>query len=206
MKRILSILFCALLLLSLTAIPACAYDYQSQTAIATDKLSLRDGPGTNYASLGTYNVKGQAITLTAKAWDSANSIYWVRCQFKYKGKTINGWTGAKRFDGYSYDLDCLPTYGSESDSYLYYTDDGSQWALATAKLSLRGGPGTSFKDLGTYNVKGEYIELTAKAWDSANSIYWVKCTFNYKGKTIVGWTGAQRFDGSSYDIEGLPYQ
>lgn len=71
-------------------------------AVALTKLALNAGPGTKnyYPELGTFNVQGERIRILAKSWDSKNGIWWVKCQV---GGTI-GWTGLKRFDTNSFDL------------------------------------------------------------------------------------------------------
>ena len=79
------------------------------------------------------------------------------------------------------------------------------YGLATEKLAINSGPGTRryYDELGTYNVKGQYVRILAKAYDSRNDIWWVKCEIpNTKG--VVGWTGYKRFDASSFNLNDVP--
>ena len=80
-----------------------------------------------------------------------------------------------------------------------------QWALATDRLSINAGPGTRryFKELGTYRVKGEYVRVLAKSWDTDNSIWWIQCEIPGTNH-VIGWTGLKRFDQSTFDLEALP--
>ncbi len=73
---------------------------------AIDKLATRKGPGTQYAGGGTYSVKGQQIKLLARAWDG--SIWWIKCEIPYHGEIRVLWTGYKRFDHASFNLEDLP--------------------------------------------------------------------------------------------------
>ena len=72
------------------------------------------------------------------------------------------------------------------------------------KLSLRSEPTTSSRDLGTYNMADSYVLVSARHWDSVNSIWWLECSFEYNGSWITGWTGAKRFDVDSYVLNALP--
>ncbi len=73
-----------------------------------DKLATRKGPGTQYAGGGTYSVKNQWIKVLAKAWDSRNKIWWVKCEIPYRKEIRVLWTGYKRFDRDTLSLDDLP--------------------------------------------------------------------------------------------------
>ena len=74
--------------------------------LTIDKLATRKGPGTQYDGGGTYNVKGQQIKLLARAWDG--SIWWIKCEIPYKKEIRVLWTGYKRFDHSSFNLEDLP--------------------------------------------------------------------------------------------------
>lgn len=80
-----------------------------------------------------------------------------------------------------------------------------QWALATMRLSINAGPGTSryFKEIGTINVKGQMVRVYAKSWDTDNNIWWIKCEIPGTDQ-IIGWTGLKRFDQSTFDLDALP--
>ena len=76
--------------------------------LTIDKLATRTGPGTQYDGGGTYSVKGQYIKVLAKAWDKRNSIWWVKCEIPYRSEIRVLWTGYKRFDHASFNLEDLP--------------------------------------------------------------------------------------------------
>ena len=82
---------------------------------------------------------------------------------------------------------------------------GEQWALATMKLAINDGPGTSryFNELGTYNVAGQMVRVFAKSWDTDNDIWWIKCEIPGTNH-VIGWTGLKRFDQSTFDLDALP--
>ena len=66
------------------------------------------------------------------------------------------------------------------------------YGLAIQKLATRYGPGTQYEEGGTYNVAGQYIKVLSRAWDSRNSIWWVKCEIPYRDEIRVLWTGYDR--------------
>lgn len=79
---------------------------QAIYGLAVQKLATRKGPGTQYDGGGSYNVKGQQIKLLARAWDG--SIWWIKCEIPYHGEIRVLWTGYKRFDKDSFNLEDLP--------------------------------------------------------------------------------------------------
>jgi hypothetical protein len=85
-----------------------------------------------------------------------------------------------------------------------WNDDGDVYGLTIDKLATRTGPGTQYDEGGTYNVKGEYIKVLAKAWDNRNDIWWVKCEIPYNGETLILWTGWKRFDHDTISLDDLP--
>lgn len=187
-------------------------DGYDQTARTNQDLYLRVEPSAYTEGLGTFRISGQWVSVSGRAWDDENHIWWIRCSFNYNGRYVVGWTGAKRFDSSTYDLYGLPEYDEIYDYYDYdydYDYDsgyGSQQARANQQLYLRSYADPSTQGLGTYYVSGQWITLTAKHWDDVNNIYWVKCDFYYNGSHIVGWTGAKRFDSSTYSLDALPYE
>ena len=78
-------------------------------ARAIDKLATREGPGTEYKDLGTYSVKGQMIRILAKTYD-LNGVCWVQCEIPYRDKTVTAWTGWKRFEPQSLDINEVPLW------------------------------------------------------------------------------------------------
>ena len=78
--------------------------------------------------------------------------------------------------------------------------------LTIDKLSTRTGPGTQYTDSGTYSVKGQWINVLSRAWDSHNGIWWVKCEIPYNGEIRVLWTGYKRFDSSTIPLDSIPIE
>lgn len=83
---------------------------------------------------------------------------------------------------------------------------GALYGLALQKLATRDGPGTTFRETGTYNVAGQYIRILSRAWDSRNSIWWVKCEIPYRNEIRVLWTGYKRFDSSTLPLDRIPIE
>lgn len=80
------------------------------------------------------------------------------------------------------------------------------YGLAIDRLATRRGPGTNYEGGGTYSVKGQYIKVLSRAWDSRNSIWWVKCEIPYRNEIRVLWTGYKRFDSSTLPLESIPLE
>ena len=78
------------------------------------------------------------------------------------------------------------------------------YGLAIQKLATRTGPSTKYAEGGTFEVKGQYIQVLAKAYDKVNEIWWVKCVIPDRGGFKVLWTGYMRFDPSTLPLELLP--
>lgn len=80
---------------------------------------------------------------------------------------------------------------------------GEITGLTIDKLSTRSGPGTQYRDTGTYKVKGEYVKILTLAYD-ANGVCWVQCEVPY-GKTMRRvYTGLKRFDTTTFAISSVP--
>ncbi len=78
------------------------------------------------------------------------------------------------------------------------------YGLTIDKLATRDGPGTQYNGKGTYFVKGQYIKVLTRAWDSRNGIWWVKCEIPYHNEIRVLWTGYKRFDHGTLPLESIP--
>ena len=105
------------------------------------------------------------------------------------------------------------TSTSSSSGNTWYPDNSGSntgnttkeiYGLAIQKLATRTGPGTSYSEGGTYNVKDQYIKILSRAWDKPNGIWWVKCEIPYHGEIRVLWTGWKRFDHSVTNLEDIP--
>lgn len=72
-------------------------------------------------------------------------------------------------------------------------------AVAAEKLATRSGPGTRFRDTGSFDVRGEKVKLLCRAYDH-NDVCWVECEVRAKnGKLARVYTGLKRFDPDSFD-------
>ncbi len=118
MKRLRIVSFLALILLTLLCaqaladIPPIGYTKTPEPAVyglATSNIAMNDGPGTRryFNELGTYRVSGSYLKIVAKAWDPNNGIWWLKVECP-RGTGHYGWTGLKRFDANSFDLDKVP--------------------------------------------------------------------------------------------------
>ncbi len=107
-KRFSAILLIAALCISLTAHAENVY-----YALATQKLATRTGPGTEYDEPGTFQVKGEWIRILCKAYDE-NGVCWVKCEIPYGGHYVTAWTGWKRFDPSTLDINTVPYEGQEA--------------------------------------------------------------------------------------------
>ena len=97
-----------------------------------------------------------------------------------------------------------PATGASNATGLTYSNYAYEPALLNQKMATRTGPGTTYAEGGSYDVKGQYIQVLAKAYDKRNEIWWVKCVIPYRGKNKVLWTGYQRFDHSTLPLDRIP--
>ena len=113
-------------------------------------------------------------------------------------------SGAGSGDPMDWDDDGGESYGGGLD------DDGPGddeiFGLAINRLSTRKGPGTQYAEGGTYNVKGQYIQILGRAYDKRNGIWWVKCVIPYHNKERILWTGYKRFDHDQLPLEIIPIE
>ena len=80
------------------------------------------------------------------------------------------------------------------------------YGYALQKLATRDGPGTTYRETGTYNVANTYIRVLSRAWDKPNGIWWVKVVIPYHGENRILWTGYKRFDPASLPLESIPVE
>lgn len=80
------------------------------------------------------------------------------------------------------------------------------YGYATQKLATRDGPGTTYRETGTYNVANTYVRVLSRAWDKPNGIWWVKVIIPYHGENRILWTGYKRFDPASLPLESIPIE
>lgn len=75
--------------------------------------------------------------------------------------------------------------------------------LTIDKLSTRSGPGTHYRETGTYKVQDQYVPLFSVAYDGSG-VCWVQCDIPYGNKLRRLYTGLKRFDASTFDLSSLP--
>ena len=80
------------------------------------------------------------------------------------------------------------------------------YGYAIDKLATRDGPGTTYNEKGTYDVRNTYVRVLTRAWDDRNGIWWVKCVIPYHGENRVLWTGYKRFDPNTLPLESIPIE
>ena len=84
------------------------------------------------------------------------------------------------------------------------SNDGSLYGLTLQKLATRNGPSMQYAETGTYFVKGQYIRVLCRAYDSLQNSWWVKCEIPYHGEIRVLWTDYFRFDEKTLPLESIP--
>ena len=141
-----------------------------------------------------YNAAAETLNTTQKQWiskyfTSGYTSYGFDYTYENAVMTLGGTTGS------SYQAPQTPT-PKPADMPVY--------GLTIDKLATRKGPGTQYDGGGTYSVKGQYIQVLAKAYDNRNGIWWVKCVIPYRGEDRILWTGWKRFDHSTISLDQLP--
>lgn len=95
-------------------------------------------------------------------------------------------------------------YGTQDTSYT--SPSGGLYGLATQKIATRKGPGTSYEGGPTYPLKGQYVRVLSRAFDSANGIWWVKIEITQDFETQYLWTGYKRFDSKTLPLSSIPIE
>ena len=91
---------------ALADIKAYTSDDYGTEGYTIDKLSTRSGPSTAYRETDTYKVKDQWIRVLSYAYDDG-AVCWLQCDIPYGNKFRRVYTGLKRFDATSLNLDIL---------------------------------------------------------------------------------------------------
>lgn len=109
-----------------------SWDYVTY-GLTINKLATRFGPSTSYQESGTYQVKGQYVPVYSMATDRGG-VTWVQCEVTYGGTLHRLYTGLKRFDSSTMDLDAVRV-----ESVLGYGK-----LIKTSKEMFRDGPGAAY--------------------------------------------------------------
>ena len=177
---------------SVTAAPA---KQASIYGLALMKIATRTGPGTNYADAGTYFVGGQYLKVLSRAYDSANGIWWVKCEIPDQGRILTLWTGYKRFDSTTLPLESIPIEGASGPDVdpdqlvpLRKGDVGE----AVVRLQRR------LQTLGYYGdgvIDGDYGAKTERAVRAFQQAYGLNPTGEADVQTQAALYGAQSSAG-----------
>ena len=79
------------------------------------------------------------------------------------------------------------------------------YGRALGDISTRSGPSSSYKDMGTYNVRGQLLRVLSRAQD-ARGLWWVKGEIPYRNELRVLWCLYERFERSSLPLESIPLE
>lgn len=104
------------------------------TGRAQQDLATRSGPSTSFTDMGVYRVKGEDIRIYSVAYDN-NKVAWLQCEVSYGGMLRRVYTGLKRFDASTVDLDQVREEGDIADARI---------ATVAEDATLRDGPGTLY--------------------------------------------------------------
>lgn len=86
------------------------------------------------------------------------------------------------------------------------TDNASQGVLRTLgkeRVFTRSGPGTAFRDTGTYTVEGGEVRVYSCVYDDSCNC-WVQCDFTYKDKVRRLYTRLEDVDLDCFDLSDIP--
>ena len=174
-QRIFAFLLCVLLLLTLIPYAALA-DSPGDLIIyakTIDRLSTRSGPSTQYKDTGTYNdVMGTYVRVISR-FDDAGGVCWLQCEIPVGSTLRRLYTGLKRFDTRTFDIDSVPL----EEPYLFFQAK----VVMTSKAMY--GPGYGYNTYGSLTVdKGQTVTVVAieddyaqVEWETAKQMYraWV---------------------------------
>ncbi len=200
MKKRISCLLLAFLLLAMT-LPGLADSPNAWlTVITSDRVPSRSGPGTQYDGTGSYHKAGTQMLALTKAWDSRNGIWWVQVELTYSGRQRRVYTGQQRL---YVDLDLLP---EETE-----VGGGRTTASATAYY----GPGTQYAGMkdnvpkgvecSVYNYEGGYVQVQYKTGTNTLRRAWIKqSAFKWSWGPVSnsGNSGYNGNSGNNYNYGG----
>ncbi len=171
MRRIIRLLsLCAAAAWLVLCLPCIAlasgYDGESVLLLATDKLSTRNGPGTKYRETGTFDLRGEYVTVLTCEED-ANGVSWVECEFAWKGELMRVYTGLKRF-------------ACEDASEIFYALPWYFDAKALRTVPARYGPGEEYAAYDSLTMdKGQKVSFLRLEGDWAQ-VEWTTTKQSYR--------------------------
>lgn len=84
-----------------------------------------------------------------------------------------------------------------------YSSEGTMKTLGKERVFTRNGPGTGFRDTGSYTVKGGHVRVYSCAYDKSGDC-WVQCDISYKNKLRRLYTRLEDIDAYSFDESDIP--
>lgn len=143
--------------------------------LATVNLSTRSGPSTAYRDTGTYKVKGKWIHILSYAFDD-HGVCWVQCDIPYGEEYRRVYTGLKRFDATTVDLESLP----QEDPLTFETVT----VLETAKALY--GPGLGYGMYDKLTVDQHQKVLLVAMMDDFALVEWKTAKQSYRAWIFAG--------------------
>lgn len=70
-------------------------------------------------------------------------------------------------------------------------------------LATRSGPSTTYTGCGSYKMKGQYVTVLTRSYDTGG-VLWVEIEFSYGGGYRRAWTGAKRLELNASQLNKLP--
>lgn len=151
-------------------------------ALANQKLATRTGPATEYTEPGTFNLKGQYVSLVSLAYDE-NGVPWVQCEIWANGKPQRVYTGLKRFDTSTFDVNELPV-----ETPLYWD------ASMRANVEVIGGPDIKYGSIHQDVYRGQNVTIIAFEGSYAQIQFTVYTEKKDKTELCRGWVPYQALD------------
>ena len=90
------------------------------------------------------------------------------------------------------------TAGATPANNAAYDSEGIMKTLGKERVFTRSGPGTEFRDTGTYTVEGGLVRVYSCAYDNSGEC-WVQCDFTYREQLRRLYTRLEDIDADYFD-------
>ncbi len=215
MKKLVSILLCAILLLGCSTAFASSYSYITFSG----SCNVRSGPGLSYTSIGSVT-SGSTLPYLSQTSVDSRGVTWYKVSFR----ETYGWVSSV----YATPTNTpgIATYGGGTggESYSSGTSSSSStstttsaYVRATGTVNVRSGPGLSYDSINTLHEGEEVPYLGNSSYDSRGVLwyqiqdysygtYWVSSTYaELVGGTVITTTGSTVYaSGGSSNIRSGP--
>lgn len=145
-----------------------------QVTVTGDRVNVRQGPGTNYAAVGSVT-QGEILTITETAsgsgylWGKFGENKWVALSYTNYDKVISGDTGTGGNEG--------GNSGNEGDTGTQQPETTVTGTVTVGdSLNIRSGPGTGYSTVGKYT---NGTKVTILEQQTVDGTVW--------GRTDLGW-------------------